>query len=160
MGDRSKRLAERFKSFNEEVISFVESCTEADWGKIGVEDWPVGVTARHIGASHYSAISGAKMIVNGEKVPEMTMEQITESANRHAREHAGCTKPEVLEILRDRGGKMIEFAGGLKDSELDETGYLPALGGNTTVEKFLEVVILRSANEHFQSMKAAVGKEA
>ena len=127
MSDRSTELAGRLRSFNDEVISFVESCTEADWRKIGSEEWPVGVTARHIGANHYPAISAAKMIVNGEKFPEMTMEQITELANRHAREHAEGTKPEVLQILRDNGGKLIEFAGGLKDSELDKSGYVPAL---------------------------------
>lgn len=156
MSDKSKKLAERLSSFNEEVISFVESCTEADWRKIGVEEWPVGVTARHIAANHYPAISGAKMIVKGEKLPEMTMEQITENANRHAREHAECTKPEVLEILRNNGAKLIEFAGCLKDSELDKPGYIPALSASITVGQFLENVILRSANEHFQSMKAAV----
>ncbi len=155
MSGRSKKLADRLNSFNEQVISFVESCTEADWPKIGAEQWPVGVTARHIGANHYSAVAGAKKILKGEKFPEMTMEQITENANRHAREHAECTKSEVLDILRREGRKVVEFAGGLEDSQLDKAGYLPALGGNLTVEQFLETVILQTANEHFQSMKAA-----
>lgn len=92
------------------------------------------------------------MILKGEKFPEMTMEQITENANRHAREHAECSKSEVLDILRDQGRKIVEFMGGLEDSELDRTGYLPALGSNMTVEQFLETVVLQSANEHFQSM--------
>ena len=158
MGDRSKNLADRLKSFNEQVISFVESCSEADWRKIGAEDWPVGVTARHIGANHYTAISGASMIIEGKKFPDMTMDQITENANRHAREHADCTKAEVLDVLRDKARAMVEFVGGLEDSELDRSGYLPALGTGLTVEQFLENVILRSASEHFQSMKAATGK--
>ncbi|MGO9022115.1 MAG: hypothetical protein ACLQVJ_27580 [Syntrophobacteraceae bacterium] len=126
--------------------------------KIGVEEWPVGVTARHIGANHYPAVSWATMILKGEKLPELTPEQITENANRHAREHAGCAKSEVLEILRDRGRKIVEFAGGLEDSELDKAGYIPAFGSNVTVEQFLETAVLRSANEHFQSMKTATGK--
>lgn len=158
MSDRSKKLADRLNSFYEEVISFVEGCTEADWRKIGVEEWPVGVTARHIGAGHLSAVSGAKMILEGEKFPDATVEQITENANRHAREHAGCTKAEVLEILRDRGRKIEEFTRGLEDSDLDKTGYLPALASNMTVEQFVETVILQSAIGHFQSMKAATGK--
>jgi hypothetical protein len=157
MSDRSKKLADRLNSFNEEVISFVRNCTETDWRKIGVEEWPVGVTGRHIGANHYSAVSGAKMILKGEKFPDMTMEQITENANRHAREHAECSKSEVLEILRDRGRKIVEFVAGLEDSELDKTAYLPALGSNLTVEQFLETLVLKTANEHFQSMKTATG---
>ena len=158
MSDRSKKLADRLNSFNEQVISFVESCTETDWRKIGAEEWPVGVTARHIGANHYPAMSAAKVILKGDKLPVMTMEQITENANRHAREHAECSKSEVLDILRDHGRKIVEFAGGLEDSDLDKTGYLPALGSNMTVEQFLETVVLLAANEHFQSMKTATGK--
>jgi hypothetical protein len=158
MSDRSKKLADRLNSFNEEVISFVENCTETDLRKIGAEEWPVGVTGRHIGANHYVVVSWAKMILKGEKFPEMTMEQITENANRHAREHAECSKSEVLDILRNHGRKLVEFAGGLEDAELDKTGYLPALGSGITVEQFLESAVLQSANEHFQSMKTATGK--
>lgn len=158
MSDRSKKLADRLNSFNEEVISFVEGCTEADWQKIGIEEWPVGVTARHIGANHFTAISGAKLILKGEKFPPMTMEQITENANRHAREHARCTKPEVLEILRDKGRQIIEFVSALQDWELDKTGYLPAFGSELSVEQFIQTVVLQSAGEHFQSMKGATGK--
>ncbi len=158
MSERSKKLADRLNSFNEEVITFVENCTEADWQKIGIEEWPVGVTARHIAANHYPAMSWATMILKGEKLPELTAEQITQNANLHAREHAGCSKSEVLDILRDHGRKIVEFAGGLEDLELDKAGYLPGFGRNMTVEQFLEMAILLSANEHFQSMKTATGK--
>jgi hypothetical protein len=158
MSDRSKKLADRLNSFNEEVISFVESCTETDWRKIGAEQWPVGVTARHIGANHYPAMSLAKLILKGEKLPELTVEQITENANRHAREHAECSKSEVLGILRDHGRKIVEFAGGLENSELDKSGYFSAMGSDVTVEQFLESLVLQSANEHFQNIKTATGK--
>ncbi|MGO9372683.1 MAG: DinB family protein [Syntrophobacteraceae bacterium] len=158
MSGRSKKLADRLNSLNDEVISFVENCTEDDWNRIGAEGWPLGVTARHIGANHYPAISAAKMILSGEKLPEMTMEQITAFANRHAKEHAPCTKSEVLDVLRTQGRKLVEFAGGLEDSELDKTGYLPALGINMTVEQYIETVVLRSGREHFENIKAAAGK--
>ncbi len=155
---RSQKLADRLNSFNEEVISFVENSTEGDWSTIGTEGWPLGVTARHIGANHYRAVSAAKMILNGEKFPEMTMEQVTEYANRHAREHADCTKSEVLDVLRKQGRMLVEFTGGLEDSELDRAGYLPALGMDMTVEQFIESVILQQGNQHFESIKAAAGK--
>jgi hypothetical protein len=155
--DRAKELADRLDKFNEELISFVEKCTEADWSKIGKEGWPLGVTARHIGASHYQGIAAAKMIIEGAKLPEMTMEQITERANRHAREHAECTKSEVLDVLRRHGRTLVEFAEGLDDAKLDKSGYLPALGRALTVGRFLEDVILQGAKEHFESIRVAAG---
>ncbi len=157
MSGRSKELAERLNSFNEEVISFVENCTEGDWRKICAEDWPVGVTARHIG-THYQALSLTNMILNDQKLPEMTREQIDERANQHAREHADCTKEEVLGFLRQEGRKMVEFVGALDNSQLDKAAHFPALGTDISVKKFVEAVVLQGAGEHFNNMKAAVGK--
>lgn len=159
MSGRAKNLADRFNSFNEEVVSFVEECGENDWDRIGSEGWPVGVTALHIGAVHYwLAAVAAKKILGGEALPDITMDQITENANRYAREHAGCTKAEVLNILRENGRKLVEFAGALEDRELDMTGYLPASRREMTVERFLEDAILESAGDHFKSIRAAAGK--
>ena len=155
MDGRSKKLADRLNSLNQEVISFVENCTEDDWSRIGAEGWPLGVTARHIGANHYPAVSGAQMIINGQRLPETRMEEITESANRHAREHAECTKSEVLDILRKQGRELVEFAEGLDDLKLDKTGYLPALGLELSVGRFMESVILESGKMHLESIKAA-----
>ncbi len=158
MSGRAKKLADRLNSFNDELISFVENCTEDDWGRVGAEGWPLGVTARHIGANHFRAVAAVQKILKGEKFPEMTMEQITESANRHAREHAECTKSEVLEILREHGRKLAEFAGALEDSELDKTGYLPAMGREITVEQFIDSAILHGGKQHFESIKSAAAK--
>lgn len=157
MANRSGQLSERLKEFNDEVIAFVEGLSESDWKKVcEPEDWPVGVTARHIGASHYQAASMAKMIINGQKLPEVTADEITESANRHAREHADCTKAEVLEILKIEGTAMADFVKGLSDPELERSGRLFATGKDMTAEQFIDVVVLKSARGHFENMKAAV----
>jgi len=159
VSDRAKNLANRLNSFNEEVISFVESCSQADWEKICVEEWPVGVTARHIGANHYTgAMALVETILKGEKFPEITAEQVTETANRHAREHAGCTKSDVLDVLRDAGRKIVSFTAGLKDFQLDKKFVLPMTGSEMSLEQFLETVILYSAGKHFKSVRAAAGK--
>lgn len=156
MSRRSQDLAERLRAFNDEIIEFVENCSDENWRKVCPwEQWTVGVAARHIGAGHYSAIGLAKMILDGEKLPELTMRQIADMANRHALEHADCSRPEVLDILRKEGRAAAQFVAGLDDSELDKTGYLSVTGKNITVERFIESVILESGNQHFENMKAA-----
>jgi DNA-binding phage protein len=115
------------------------------------------VTARHIGAGHFQAVRVAKMIVEGEKLPEITMPQLNDMANEHARQNAGCTRKEVLEVLRQTGAALVAYAAGLSDAELDRTGHLALLGGQVSAQRFLEAVILDSAGEHLASMKAAVG---
>ena len=156
MSKRAEELSRRLRDFTDEVVGFVQGCSETDWGKVCKEDWTVGVTARHIGAGHFKAVGLAKMIVSGEKLPEMTMPQLIDMANEHARQHAGCTKKEVLEVLRQTGAALVGYLAGLSDAELDRTGHMALLGGQVSVQRFLEGVILGSAGEHLASMKAAV----
>ena len=157
MSERARNLAERLEAFNRDVITYLDHLTEEQWRKVCAwEDWGVGVTARHIGAGHYEgALWLTKLIVDGEKLPELTREQIDEMANQHAREHAGCTKAEVLELIRKNGEMLIAFAAGLGDAELDRTGYLTAIGSEVSAQQLLEAVVLQSGGEHFANLKAA-----
>ena len=157
MSARGKDLSERLRKFNNDVMAFVQNCDEGSWVKMcSWEDWTVGVVARHIGAGHYEAVGLAKMIVHGEKLPELTEEMVVANANRHAREHAGCTREEVLDVLKTNGEKMLEFVAGLDDSQLDRKAYLTMLGGDVTAQQFIEAVVLQSGGQHFDNMKAAV----
>ena len=73
MSKRAFDLAERFKTLNNELIDFVKNCSDEDWRKVCPgEQWSVGVVARHIAASHYGALALAKMMVAGEKLPDLT----------------------------------------------------------------------------------------
>jgi hypothetical protein len=101
MSERAKELAQRFMTFNNEVVAFVENCSEENWQKVcSGEKWPVGVVARHITAGHYSAFGLAKMIIDGKQLPELSREAIDQGNAQHAQKHANCTKDEVLGMLR------------------------------------------------------------
>ena len=157
MGEKGKELARRLGAFSQDVITFVEGCSENNWKKAcEQEEWPVGVTARHIGAGHFDAVGLVRMIVKGEKLPEFTMDQLVEMANEHARQHAGCTREEVLGLLRRNGAALVDYVAGLSDAELDRTGHLALAGGKLSAQQLIEAVILKSGGEHFASMKAAV----
>jgi hypothetical protein len=156
MNQRAKDLAQRLKAFNDQVITFVENCGDKDWHKVCTwEEWTVGVTARHIGSGHYRVIGLAKMIINGEQLPEFTEEQVNESGNQHARKHADCTREEVLDVLRKKGASLVDFVTGLEDVELESKGHLGLADGEITTQQFLEYVILQSGGEHLANMKAA-----
>jgi len=69
MSQSAEELSKSFVRFNNEVIAFVENCSDENWAKICPgENWPVGVVARHIAADHYSALGFAKMIVEGKQL--------------------------------------------------------------------------------------------
>lgn len=158
MGERSKVLSEQLRVFNEEMIAFVETCSEESWKKrCPQEEWSVGVTARHVAAGHYGAVELAKQIVAGESLPDMTMDQIVEMGNRHAREHAGTTREEVLGILRKNGSALEAYAASLSDEELDRRGNLSITGGEVTAKQIFEFIILQSGGDHLTNMKTVAG---
>jgi hypothetical protein len=158
MGQRAKELSERFMSFYNEVIAFVEKCSDENWEKVtSGEKWPVGVVARHIAAGHYGAFDIAKMIVDGKQLPELTMEAIDQGNAQHAKKHANCTKDEVLGILREKGSSIAEYVAGLDDADLDRTSNLALVGGTISAQQFLENIIIHSGTEHLTNMKSTAG---
>jgi len=159
MSQRSEELAERFTNFNDEIIAFVEGCTDEAWRRVCKgEEWPVAVVARHVAATHYGVLDLAKLIVGGKPLPQMTIDAINEMNAQHAQEHADCSKDEVLSILRNQGPSVAAFVAGLSDADLDRTAYLALTGGDMSAEQFIKAVILQSGGEHLASMKAAISE--
>ena len=158
MGKRTIDLAERFKALNNEMIAFVENCSDENWRKVCPgEQWPVGVVARHVAASHFGALGLVTSIVAGEKLPDLTVAVIDQLNFKHAEKHRNCTREEVLKTLRENGGSIADAMAGLSDADLDRSGHVPAAGGDLTVEQIIETIILRSAGEHLAHTKAATG---
>jgi len=158
MSERAQELAKSLRAFNRGVMAFVDGCAEEQWNKVCAwEQWSVGVTARHIGAGHYTILDLVKKIVAGEKLPEITAAQIVEMANRHAVEHADCKKTEVLEVLEKNGEMLAAYVAGLRDAELDRSSHLALVKGNVTAQQIVEMVVLQSGGEHLANMKIAAG---
>ncbi|MGA9537741.1 MAG: DinB family protein [Desulfobacterales bacterium] len=159
MSQRAKEISARIKSFSDNVMAFVENLSDDDWRKVcKSEEWPVGATAYHLGAGHFAIFDMAGMIVRGEDLPPLTMDQINAMSDKQAREHADCTKAEAIEALQKNSVEMVAFVAGLTDDELDRKGSMPAFGGEATTEQLIQFVIFESATRHFDSMKTAVGK--
>jgi hypothetical protein len=158
MSQRAKAISKRIESFQDEVVAYVETLSGDDWKKrCAGEEWSVGVTARHLGAGHFAISRMLGMIVKGEALPPLTMEQINASSQADAEAHPDCTKTEALALLRENGAALSAFVAGLSDDDLDRKGDMPAFGGAVTTEQFIEFVIFQSAVQHFESMKTAVG---
>ena len=157
MSQRAKALSDKFTGFNNELIAFVETCSDENWVTVCPgENWPVGVVARHIAAGHYNAIGLAKMMVGGKPLPELTGETIDRGNAQHAQKHADCTKDEVLGLLRENGPAVANYIRGLDDADLDRTATLAAVGGTIGVQQFIEDIIIHSGTEHLGNMKSVI----
>jgi len=158
MSERAQLLADTIQVFNDAVMAFVDRCPEEAWRlTCKDEDWQVGVVARHVAAGHFQVIRLAQTMLQGEPLPEMTMEQVIAQGNAHARKHADCTPAEVQKLLDQNGAAAVTFVAGLSDEDLDCKGHLALLGGDVSVEQLLNYVIIQSGGEHLASMQAMIG---
>jgi len=159
MNQRAKDISERIESFRDDVVAFVENLSDDDWKNVCEwEEWSVGVTASHLGAGHFAISGMLGMIVKGEELPQLTMDQVNEMSKKSVQKHTDCTKTEALELLRKNGAELAAYVSGLTDDELDRKGSMPAFGGEVSAEKFIDYIIFQSAAQHFDSMKTAVGR--
>jgi hypothetical protein len=159
MSQRAEELSKRIEAFRNDVIAFVEKLSPDDWQKTCEwEAWTVGTTACHLGGGHL-AISGLlDMMVRGEPLPQLTMDDITAMANKGAREHARSTKTDALALLRENGAQLAARVAALGDDDLDRKGSMPAFGGEVSAGQLIDYVIFQSGGQHLASMKAAVGR--
>ncbi len=158
MNKHAAELAARLEAFYKEITSLVETCSQEDWNKVlDWEQWSVGVTTRHLAAGHLDMVGMAQMMVSGQPLPDLTMDQIVEMANQHAREHADCTREEVLDLLSKNGPALVNYVSGLSDEELERTGEMEATGGPVTTRQLLEYVVLESGGEHLANLKSVLG---
>jgi hypothetical protein len=77
--------------------------------------------------------------------------------NKNDRDHAGCTRTEVIERLQKIVAETVDYCAALSDDELYRKGGMPAFGGAVTAGQEAEFVFLTNAARHLKSMKAAVG---
>jgi len=150
MSQKAKNLAERLRAFTDDVIVLSRDAPTRIGGKCLLRRsgrW--GNRPPHR-CRHFEAVGLAKMIINGEKLPEFTMEQLVEMAN----EHAGSMPvypEEVLGVLRRNGAALVDYVAGLSDAELNRTGHLALAGGELSAQQLIEAVILKSGGEHFRT---------
>ena len=153
----TEQLATRFENFNQQLLAFVQGCSDEDWQKITpAEQWPVGVTARHIGVGHYPLVGWVEMVVEGQPLPDITMDEVNQINDQHAIDHTDCSKEEVVEILENNSTMALEYLDTLSDADLEREGYLGLFDETLSAGKLFTVLLIDIADAHFQSMKAAL----
>jgi hypothetical protein len=157
MGTRAEAMVAQFNAFNDELLTIIENCSDETWNRVlEYEDWPVGVTFRHVVAGHYLITDMAAMIIRGEALPDITMNDIVAMGNQHAQEHAACTREEVLGLLQSNSTALVEFIEGLSDEELGRSAYFTAVESEVSAEQLISFVIFQSAREHLENLSKVV----
>jgi uncharacterized damage-inducible protein DinB len=158
MGARADALAKKFEEATKAVTDVIARVSDADWKKMtSGEKWSVGVVAHHIATGHAGISNLVKSVASGKSVPSLTMAALDQMNSQHAKEHAGCSKSETLELHKKNAAAAAAIVRGLSDAELDRTGGVLVGMPPMSTQQAVEQILIKHVNEHLGSIRAAVG---
>ena len=155
MSDRAETLARNFEAAHAEFIKATEAFSDGDWKAACVgETWPVGVTAHHVAGS-IAGITGLVQACAAGQWPGMSFAVIEEGNATHAKEFAGCTRAETLELARAGGSAAAAAVRGFSDAQLDSRGVAVTELGEVGLQQLVENILIGHTVGHLASMRAA-----
>ena len=158
MGAKGEAFAKQFEAKVEEATALLEKLTDADWKKTtDAEKWTVAVTAHHIARSYESATHIIKTIATGQALPHFTPQILDELNAQHAREFAGCTKPETIALHKKGAAAAAAVVRGLPDAELAKTGTVFTGMPPVSAEELVKRILLAHVGAHFGSIRKTIG---
>jgi len=158
MGAKSEALAVEFEAKTRNALATLEQLGEADWKKVtAAEKWSVGVTAHHL-ASVLEPVSSMIKAVAARQAPgDLSMELIHEMNARHAKDFAGCTRAETIELHRKGSATAAATIRGLSDADLATGGMVLKGMPPMTAEQVIAGGLFGHIDEHYGSIRKTVG---
>ena len=158
MGAKSEQLAKQFEAKSRDAMATLEKLSEADWTKVtDAEKWPVGVTAHHLASVLEPVSSMIKAVAAGQAPGDLSMEMLDEMNARHARDFAGCTRAETIDLHRKGSATAAATIRGLSDAELATSGIVLKGVPPMTAEQLVQGALLGHIDEHYGSIRKTVG---
>ncbi len=154
MGAIGEQLASKFEASNGQLISKVESMSDAEWAKpTASEGWPAGVTAHHVAESLGSLTGLIQTVAQGGELPPVTMDMLNAGNAEHATRAANVTREETAALLRSNGEAAAKMLRSVSDADYARTGQLPAMGAPMSAQQFAENVLIAHVERHGASIR-------
>src|SRR5499426_2778732 len=158
MGAKGEAFAKEFEAKVEDALTLLSRLSDADWRKTTAgENWTVGVTAHHLAGSYEPIMGIIQAITGGKAMPHFTPQMLDEMNAKHAKEFAGCTKPETIALLKTGAAAAAEAVRALSDSELAKTGTVFTGMPPLSAEDMVKRALIGHVDEHFGNIRRTIG---
>src|SRR6266851_941214 len=98
-----------------------------------------------------------KTIAAGQALPHFTPQMLDEMNAQHAKEFAGCTKPETIALHKKGAAAAAAAVRGLSDAELAKTGTVFTGIPPMSAEEMVKRALLGHVDEHLGSIRTTIG---
>ena len=158
MSQRANAIAERLERGAEALASYVGSLSDAQW-KVPVpgDGRTVGVIVHHVASVYPLEIQLAQTLGAGKAIEGVTWDDVNKMNAGHARDHAGVTKAEALELLRTNSRAAATAVRAFTDAQLDSAA--PAslnYDAPVTAQFMIEDHAMRHSYHHLSRIKGAL----
>ena len=163
MGRRAELLAARIEEGAAGLAAFAEQLSDAEWRTpvpgSGRDGRSVGVIVHHVASVYPIEIDLARTIASGKAVTGVTWEVVAEMNAKHAREHAGVSKADALELLRQNSRQAAAAVRAFTDDELDRAApFSLSFDAPVTAQFVIEDHALRHSWHHLARIRTALGR--
>jgi PhnB protein len=157
---KGEALAKQIEAKAAEALATLERLSDVDWQAVTpAEKWTVAATAHHY-ASVLEPICGMiESVASGRSSEPFNPGLIDEMNARHARDYAGCSKAETIELLRKGVAAATATVRRLSDAQLAKSAKVMSTMSPMSVEQLVTGGLLAHLDEHFGSIRKAVGPQ-
>ena len=161
MNHRAESLADRIEQGAAGLADFAEGLSEAEWGTpvSDTDRRSVGVIVHHVASVYPIEVELARAIASGKAVNDVTWEVVAGLNAKHAKEQAGVTKADALELLRRNSREAAAAVREFTDDELDRAApFSLSFGAPVTAQFVIEDHALRHSWHHLARIRTALGR--
>jgi Mycothiol maleylpyruvate isomerase N-terminal domain len=157
-GTRADVLSEEYKAISDLLRGAIVGVPDEMWqAPTSGDGRQINVVAHHAAGSHAYIARQIQAMADGQP-QHLTMDQIHAGNAQHAREFAGCSRTETLE-LHDRGvAEATTIVRGLSDEQLAREGeFISGVPGS--VEQAVQRVLIGHPREHTATIQATLATQ-
>jgi len=153
MGTRSESLATKVEQSIKDLLAAVQTSTPEQWAaRCSDGEWTQGFAAFHAATAVGEITQMVRGVAEGQPFPRWTMEEIDAGNAVQAKEHAGCTKRETIDLIRNSAPAAASMVRSLSDAQLDRKVQLFESMPEMTVEALIQMALVGHAAYHLQTI--------
>jgi hypothetical protein len=160
MSRRADALADRLEQGAHDLAALAASLTDDQWRmRLPGDGRTLGVVVHHVASIYPLEIQLALGLAEGQAIAGVTWDAVHEINATHAREHAGVTREEAIELLRRNSALAAAAIRRLEDAQLDSAAPI-SLNADAplTCQFFLEDHAVRHSYHHAAAIRRALAQ--
>jgi hypothetical protein len=156
MTARAEELASKVEQSARDLLAAVEASTPEQWAAPCTDgEWSQGFAAFHAASAIGPIAQRVKEVAGGQPFPKMTMDEIEAGNAAQAKQHAGCTRSDTIDLINASAPAAADMVRSLTAAQLDRKVLLMDGMPEVTVEMMIQLALVGHASAHLATIAGA-----